>query len=37
LGKGQELVGEEYLGFGEGDEVVADDEEGGEEAGFVLG
>ena len=35
LAEGEELVGLEFLGFGEGDEVVAEDEEDVEEAGLV--
>ncbi len=37
MGEGEELLWEELVLFGEGDEVVAEDEEGGEELGFPLG
>ena len=36
-GEGEELLGQELVLLGEGDEVVAEDEEGGEEFGLALG
>jgi hypothetical protein len=37
VGEGEELLGEEFVFLGEGDEVVAEDEEVGQELGLAGG